>query len=95
MNNFVQSKLIETSEFKFKSNSIENYELELPFTEHIEELRQRGFQFLGILTATVLIAFIDVKTIVKILETPVTDIHFFQLSPGEYFLSTVTQRGHG
>jgi sec-independent protein translocase protein TatC len=89
MNNFVQSKLIETSEFKFKSNSIENYELELPFTEHIEELRQRGFQFLGILTATVLIAFIDVKTIVKILETPVTDIHFFQLSPGEYFLSTV------
>ena len=31
----------------------------------------------------------DLKLIVKLLEVPVQDIRFFQISPGEYFLSTV------
>merc|ERR1711906_99379 len=35
------------------------------------------------------IAFIEVKDLVKILELPVDNVKFFQLSPGEYFISTI------
>jgi sec-independent protein translocase protein TatC len=35
------------------------------------------------------IAFLEVKIIVKILEFPITNVKFFQLSPGEYFISTL------
>ena len=34
-------------------------------------------------------AFLEIKPIVELLEIPVTNIRFFQLSPGEYFISTV------
>merc|ERR1711966_535508 len=35
------------------------------------------------------LAFLEVKVIVQILEFPVNNVKFFQLSPGEYFVSTV------
>nr|YP_009675031.1 twin-arginine translocase subunit TatC [Rhizochromulina marina]QDH81882.1 twin-arginine translocase subunit TatC [Rhizochromulina marina] len=79
----------EVSGFKFKKNFKSFPSLELPFTEHIEELRQRSFHILLGLLLISLIAFIEVKQIVKLLELPVQNIRFFQLSPGEYFLSTV------
>ena len=66
-----------------------NLNLELPFTEHVEELRQRSFHVLGILILLSCIAFIDIKPIVQLLEVPVQNVKFFQLSPGEYFISTV------
>jgi sec-independent protein translocase protein TatC len=34
-------------------------------------------------------AFIEVKSLVKILELPVSNVKFFQISPGEYFISTI------
>jgi sec-independent protein translocase protein TatC len=34
-------------------------------------------------------SFIEVKYLVQILELPVSNVKFFQLSPGEYFISTV------
>jgi len=34
-------------------------------------------------------AFVEVKSLVKILELPINNVKFFQLSPGEYFISTV------
>lgn len=75
--------------FKFNKQYTSGLTLKLPFTEHIEELRQRslhvGFTFLIIS----LLAFINIKPIVEILENPVNNIKFFQLSPGEYFVSTV------
>lgn len=83
--------VLKTDSFKFrkKLELKTTVELELPFTEHIEELRQRSFHvFLSIILVT-LIAFIEVKPIVQVLEHPVQNIRFFQLSPGEYFVSTV------
>ena len=82
-------RTVENSDFKFKVNDLNQYELELPFFEHIEELRQRSFQVLGLFLIITLLLFVDVKLIVKLLEVPVQDIRFFQISPGEYFLSTV------
>ena len=43
----------------------------------------------GILILLFFIAFIDIKPIVQLLEVPVQNVKFFQLSPGEYFISTV------
>ena len=62
---------------------------ELPFPEHVEELRQRIFLLFWIILGLTCIAFIEVKDLVKILELPVQNVKFFQLSPGEYFISTI------
>jgi sec-independent protein translocase protein TatC len=86
---FPIERTVENSDFKFKVNDLNQYELELPFFEHIEELRQRSFQILGLFIIITLLLFVDVKLIVKLLEVPVQNIRFFQISPGEYFLSTV------
>jgi sec-independent protein translocase protein TatC len=43
----------------------------------------------GIILLLTCVAFIDIKDLVKILELPVSNVKFFQLSPGEYFISTI------
>jgi len=75
------------SNFNFTNNSI--ITLELPFSEHIDELRQRIFLVCGIILLLTCLSFIEVKSLVKILELPISNVKFFQLSPGEYFISTV------
>ena len=63
--------------------------LALFFSEHIEELRQRLFHIFWIILFLTCLSFFEVKYLVKILELPVNNVKFFQLSPGEYFVSTV------
>lgn len=75
------------SNFNFTNNSI--ITLELPFSEHIEELRQRIFLVFGIILLLTFFAFIEVKSLVKILELPINNVKFFQVAPGEYFISTI------
>jgi len=79
--------MVTNSDFNFTNN--ETVILELPFSEHIEELRQRLFHIFWIILFLTCLAFIEVKLLVKILELPVDNVKFFQLSPGEYFVSTV------
>nr|YP_009497346.1 sec-independent protein translocase-like protein [Biddulphia biddulphiana]AWT40059.1 sec-independent protein translocase-like protein [Biddulphia biddulphiana] len=79
--------MIANSDFNFKKNEI--IILELPFPEHIEELRQRIFHLFWIILILTCVAFFKVKIIVKILEFPINNVKFFQISPGEYFVSTV------
>ena len=76
-------------DFKFQSELRSNLNLELLFTEHIEELRQRSFHVLIALLLLSITAFLNVKPIVHLLEIPVQNVKFFQLSPGDYFISTV------
>ena len=71
------------SNFNFTNNSVVT--LELPFSEHVEELRQRIFLIVGVILLFTFFAFVEVK----ILELPINNVKFFQLSPGEYFISTV------
>jgi len=75
------------SNFNFSNNS--NITLELPFSEHIEELRQRIFLVFGLILLLTCLAFVEVKSLVKFLELPINNVKFFQLSPGEYFISTI------
>ena len=79
--------MITNSDFNFQKNEL--ITLELPFSEHIEELRQRLFHIFWIIVMLTCLAFFEVKFLVKILELPVSNVKFFQLSPGEYFVSTV------
>ena len=66
------------SNFNFTSNI--TVTLELPFSEHIEELRQRIFFVFWIILLLTCAAFIEVKSLVKILELPVSNVKFFQIS---------------
>jgi sec-independent protein translocase protein TatC len=76
--------------FKFRENiENKNLKLELPFRIHFDELRQRSLHLIILLTIFSILAFIEIKPIVKVLEIPVSNIKFFQLSPGEYFIETV------
>jgi len=79
--------MVTNSNFNFTNNSMVT--LELPFSEHIEELRQRIFLIFGIILLLTGVAFIEVKSLVKILELPINNVKFFQISPGEYFISTI------
>jgi sec-independent protein translocase protein TatC len=79
--------------FKFYTcsniSSNKNLLTELFFDEHLDEIRQRCFQSLFVVLSLILVAFCEIKEIVKILEVPVENVRFFQSSPGEYFLSTL------
>jgi sec-independent protein translocase protein TatC len=77
------------SNFDFNFKNTPNLTLELPFSEHIEELRQRIIHIFCIILVLSLLAFVEVKVLVQILELPVSNVKFFQLSPGEYFASTI------
>jgi sec-independent protein translocase protein TatC len=79
--------MITNSDFNFKEN--ETATLELPFSEHIEELRQRIFHIFWVILLLTMVALFEVKFLVKILQLPVNNVKFFQISPGEYFVSTV------
>jgi sec-independent protein translocase protein TatC len=79
--------MVTNSNFNFTNNTI--ITLELPFSEHIEELRQRIFILFGIILLLTCVAFFEVKILVKILEYPVNNVKFFQIAPGEYFISTI------
>ncbi len=75
------------SNFNFTNDA--SITLELPFSEHIEELRQRVFLVFWIILLLTCVAFIEVKSLVKILELPIDNVKFFQVAPGEYFISTI------
>jgi sec-independent protein translocase protein TatC len=79
--------MVTNSNFNFTNNT--SITLELPFSEHIEELRQRIFILFWLILALTCVAFLEVKILVKILEYPVSNVKFFQISPGEYFISTI------
>ena len=79
--------MVTNSDFNFGKNK--EITLELPFSEHVEELRQRVFHIFCTILVLTVAAFFEVKFLVKLLELPVHDVKFLQLAPGEYFVSTV------
>ena len=67
----MEFQLVKTSEFKFRTKLLKEYEMELPFAEHTEELRQRFFQLIYIFLFISGVIFTNVTVFVKILENPV------------------------
>merc|ERR1712078_811430 len=71
-------------------------EVEMSIWDHLEELRERIAVSGGAVGALMLLCFGFAKDIVKILEAPVTSqgVKFLQLSPGEYFFTTLKVSGY-
>ena len=65
------------SNFDFNFKNTPTLTLELPFSEHIEELRQRIIHIFWIILLLSLLAFIEVKFLVRILELPINNVNFF------------------
>ena len=86
------SDFIQTAEFKLTQGKQSNLNLEIlefSISEHVEEFRQRLIQYFGLALIAISGLFVQITSIVRFLEYPVQGIKFIQLSPGEYFFSTV------
>eukprot|EP00244_Chara_vulgaris_P011693 TRINITY_DN589_c1_g1_i2.p1 TRINITY_DN589_c1_g1~~TRINITY_DN589_c1_g1_i2.p1 ORF type:complete len:331 (-),score=54.88 TRINITY_DN589_c1_g1_i2:156-1115(-) len=71
-------------------------DVEMTIWDHLEELRQRVFLSVGAVGACMVVSFSFVKDLVRILEAPVYSqgVRFLQLSPGEYFFTTLKVAGY-
>ena len=65
--------------------------------DHLEELRSRVLVSVGFVGAAILLCFAFSKELVTFLEAPVyaQGVRFLQLSPGEYFFTTLKVRTPG
>lgn len=74
--------------------SSENYskvsnDIEMSFSEHVEEFRQRIFFSLVVFLLIFGGCFYFVNTVVEIIKSPAVGVRFFQFSPGEYFFTSI------
>ena len=69
-------------------------DVEMPFFDHLEELRQRIFYSLIAIFIMVIGCFAFVKPIVSILEIPAAGSKFIQLAPGEFFFVSLKVAGY-
>ncbi|BAQ63552.1 twin-arginine translocase subunit TatC [Geminocystis sp. NIES-3709] len=76
-------------------NEIPNQtEAEMPFFDHLEELRQRIFVSIIAMGIGAISCFFFVKKIVAWLEIPAGDVKFLQLAPGEFFFVSIQVAGY-
>merc|ERR1711981_539063 len=61
----------------------------MALSEHIEEFSQRLIFCISLFTLSTILAFTDVKEIVKIVQAPAIGIKFLQFAPGEYFFASL------
>ena len=73
---------------KNNENNINN-NTEMSIFEHLEELRERIIKSSICMVITTFLAFIYIKDISFILKQPAIGIKFLQLSPGEYFFTSI------
>eukprot|EP00899_Mesostigma_viride_P025880 jgi/Mesvir1/6477/Mv19551-RA.1 len=68
----------------------------MPIWEHLEELRGRVLVSVGVVGILIMGCFIYAKDLVKLLEVPavVNGVRFLQLSPGEFFFTTLKVSGY-
>lgn len=73
------------------SESYENLsnDVEMSFSEHVEEFRQRLFFSLVMFLIISLGCFYFLNSVVEIVKTPAVGIKFFQFAPGEYFFTSI------
>jgi sec-independent protein translocase protein TatC len=69
-------------------------EVEMSFSDHLEELRQRIFYGVIAVAIGAIGCFVYAKQIVQVLEIPAAGIKFLQLAPGEYFFVSVKVAGY-
>jgi sec-independent protein translocase protein TatC len=85
----VTGKILNYCFSSFSKSRLQLFVAELFVDEHGTEAWQRSFQTTFLVVLLILLCFIEIKPIVELLERPILEIHFFQNSPGEFFLSTL------
>jgi sec-independent protein translocase protein TatC len=70
-------------------------EVEMSFSDHLEELRWRIFFALIAMVVGALGCFTIVRQLVALLEIPAKGVKFLQLTPGEYFFVSIKVAGYG
>ncbi len=71
-----------------------SHDLEMPLTDHLEELRQRILHSLIAIVLAAGLCLVAVKQLVRILETPAGSIRFLQLAPGEFLFVSIKVAGY-
>lgn len=69
-------------------------DFDMPIWDHLEELRERALVGVLACVVSILTCFCFSKELVLFLESPVaeTGVRFLQLSPGEFFFTTLKVR---
>jgi sec-independent protein translocase protein TatC len=70
-------------------------EVEMTFSDHLEELRTRIFYILIAVVGGAAGCFTIAKQLVSLLEVPAQGVKFLQLTPGEYFFVSIKVAGYG
>jgi len=64
-------------------------DVEMSFSEHVEEFRQRLFFSFAMYVVISLGCFYFLNSIVEIVKSPAVGVKFFQFAPGEYFFTSI------
>lgn len=64
-------------------------DVEMSFSEHVEEFRQRLFFSLVMFLLISGVCFYFLNVVVEIIKTPAVGVKFFQFAPGEYFFTSI------
>jgi sec-independent protein translocase protein TatC len=71
-----------------KNEQLSN-DVEMSFSEHVEEFRQRLFFSLVMFLIISIGCFYFLNVVVEIVRTPAVGVKFFQFAPGEYFFTSI------
>ena len=66
----------------------------MPFTDHLEELRQRILNSLFATLICIVFSFLVIKPLIQFLEIPAKNIRLLQLSPGEFLFVAIKVAGY-
>lgn len=64
-------------------------DIQMSFSEHVDEFRQRIFFSLVMFFIICVGCFYSLDTVVQIIKTPAVGVKFFQFAPGEYFFTSL------
>ena len=66
----------------------------MPFSDHLDELRQRLLNSIYSIFISIFISFLLIKPIINFLEIPASKIRLLQLSPGEFLFVAIKIAGY-
>ena len=66
----------------------------MPFSDHLEELRQRILNSIFATLICIVFSFLVIKPLIRFLEIPAQNIRLLQLSPGEFLFVSIKVAGY-
>jgi len=66
----------------------------MPFTDHLEELRQKILNSIFATLICIVFSFLVIKPLIRFLEIPAKNIQLLQLSPGEFLFVAIKVAGY-